>query len=110
MMTLIHNHMPVAGYQVCHPLPTNQALHHGNVHLAGRFQLSRADPADSLWIQAEEHRELCNPLVEDRFSVDKNKGRKPPHGDKHRADDRLAGPEAQRIRRVSCQEGVCGLL
>jgi hypothetical protein len=110
VVTFIHDNVTITSHKVSHAAKANQALHHRNVDLACRSVLPRADLADLFWIPAKEQRKLCNPLIEERLAVHKNKRIPTPHRDQKSPDDGLANPwRCHQNPCVESQQRICGL-
>jgi hypothetical protein len=59
--------VPIAGDQVVDLLLANETLDHRHIDAIVGFAFAASDTADLLFVDAEEHRQLCNPLLEERL-------------------------------------------
>lgn len=69
VMALIDDYVSVLGDQLVDMVPLDEALYHGDVEGAVVLSMATADPADLLFIDVEEHGELCDPLLQQRLAM-----------------------------------------
>jgi hypothetical protein len=91
VVALIDDDMAVVHDDFVHLPVAEEALDHGHVDPASRAALPTPDLANRLRVHAEEQRELCSPLIEQRFAVDQYQRAPPANSREIRADDRLPG-------------------
>lgn len=92
MVCFVLNDLTVAGDEVSDFSLADKALDHSHIEAAVGFGLARTDLTYLLWLDAEEHCQLSDPLVEKRFAVDKNEGVSLASGNEIDPDDSLADP------------------
>jgi len=90
VVTLVDDDVSVAGHDILDTSLPDQALDHGDVQPAVGLSLASADPPDFLLPEAQEHRQLRDPLVEERPSVNHDQGASSSLGDEVRAQHGLA--------------------
>jgi len=71
-MAFIGDDMTITADSIVDPSLADQALNHRNVQAAVQTALSGTDLADVLGLDAEEQRQLRDPLVEERLAVNQN--------------------------------------
>src|SRR5689334_16962913 len=69
-MTLVDDHMPIAADEIVDLIPVDETLDHRDVKGTVRIALAASDAANPLLVDAEEHRQLCDPLLEQWLAVD----------------------------------------
>lgn len=72
-MAFVNNHMAIIGHKVRDLALSHKALYHRNINVSGYLALGPAYLSDCFWVYIKEQRELCYPLVEQRFTVYKDK-------------------------------------
>src|SRR5713226_4838605 len=72
VVALVHDHMSIRRDPVIHATLANQALKHRNVQRGVVPALPTSDPSDLRLVDSEKHRQLSDPLVEERTAMDKD--------------------------------------
>ena len=73
-MALVDDHVSILGDEFVDSASADEALYHGNVEVAVGFAMATAYSADTLFVDVEEHGELCDPLLEQWLAMDQNEG------------------------------------
>lgn len=89
VVTLVDDHVTVVGKDVVGGFRAHEVLNHRNVELTVWATFACTDLSDVSWIDAEEDRELRDPLIQQRLPVDKDQRATGPRRDEIGADDRL---------------------
>jgi hypothetical protein len=89
VVALVDDYLPVGGDHILDLFSTNQALDHRHIEPAVRGLLPRSNLPDFLRLDAQEQRELRQPLVEKRAPVDQDQCAAFAVGHEVRANDRL---------------------
>ena len=89
-MAVVDDDLPVAGDEIGNGLPANEALDYGDIDPPGRSALRALDLSDRLRIEAEELRELRDPLVQKRAPVNQDQRAARARCDEVRPDHGLA--------------------
>ena len=90
VMALVDDHLTVAGDEIGDGVLAHEALDHRDVDAARGRALRTSDLPDLLSIEAEEQRELRQPLIEKGLSMDEDQRAARSRCDEVRADHRLA--------------------
>jgi hypothetical protein len=90
VVALVDDDVSVAGHDVLDTSLPDEALDHRDVQPAVGLPLTAADLPDFLLPEAQEHRQLRDPLVEERPTVYHDQGASSSLGDEVRAQHRLA--------------------
>jgi hypothetical protein len=98
MMRFVLDDHPIADHQVRDCALPDETLNHSHIEPAVRFDLARPDLSDLLRIDAKKQRELADPLVEERLTMDQNEGISLSGSDEVRTDYRLADETASSAR------------
>src|SRR5205085_2406860 len=88
VVALIDDDVPVAGDEVVDFFLADETLDHRNIDVAVGLAFVAPDTADLLLVDAEEDRQLCNPLLEERLAMDE--------------DQRIAGALCDQICAEDC--------
>src|SRR5207249_6221529 len=90
VVALVDDYLAVVRDDILNLLLVDEALDHRDVELAIPGFLARSDLPDLLRLDAQEERQLRQPLVEKRPSMDQDQRAAAPFRNEIRADDRLA--------------------
>src|SRR5437867_8829722 len=110
VVTLVDDHVAVRGDQIVNAAQAHKTLDHRYIQLTVGSVLTRADLTDRRWRDPQEHRELCDPLIQQRLAMNQHKGVPGPSGDQVDADHGLAYARwCDQDTDVVAKHGPCGL-
>ena len=90
MVALIHDDMAVVANEVIHPSFSDDALNHRDVEESVRSMFSPSDSTDVLGFDTKENRQLRNPLVKQRTTVNEDQRARAALREEIRSNDRLS--------------------
>src|SRR6058998_657537 len=111
MVAFVHDHVPIRGHDIVYSVLADHTLDHGDVESAVGLALATPYLAHVLLVDAEEHRELGDPLVQERSAVDEHEGAAAAFGHEPGAENRF--PHAwwrDQDARVVRDERTCRLI
>src|SRR5437773_9433314 len=74
VVALVHDHVPIRRDPIIHATLANQALEHRNIQGAVVTALPASDPSNLRLVDSKKHRQLGDPLIEERTAMDKDQG------------------------------------
>jgi hypothetical protein len=86
----VDHDLAVARHDVVHPSLSHEALQHADVEATVRRPLAGADPTDLLRLQSQKHRELRQPLIQERPAMHQDERAAPAGCDEPGRDHRLS--------------------
>src|SRR5438093_10926286 len=89
MVAFVHDHVPIRGHDIVYSVLSYDALDHGDVEPAVGLALATSYLTHLLLVDAEEHRELRDPLVQKGPAVDEHEGTAAAFGHDPGAENRL---------------------
>src|SRR5260370_15500320 len=90
VMTLVDDHVPIAADEIVDVISVDETLDHRHVKAAVWFALAASDATDLLLIDAEEHCQLRDPLLEKWLAVNDDQSAATAFGDQIGAEHGLA--------------------
>src|SRR5881628_1603911 len=89
VVALVRDHVPVRGHNVVYSVLADHALDHGDVESAITLVLATPYLTHLSFVDAEEHRELGDPLVQEWSTVDEHEGAAAAFGHEPGAENRF---------------------